>query len=128
MNVRVRVCVSVCCRWVVCRRRGAEPWESGRKQNYLTQSESGMISWRRKHPDPERKQVGQRTEKNIRGSNLGMRVGWSGSVGGGDRELLLESGAMSSAHPLILTEVPLLLVPETHGCLSACLGGKDGKV
>jgi hypothetical protein len=42
-----------------------------------------MISWRRKHPDPERKQVGQRTEKNIRGSNLGMRVGWSGSVGGG---------------------------------------------
>ena len=50
-----------------------------------------------------------------------------GALGGGI-ENFLESGAMSSAHPLILTEVPLLLVPETHGCLSACLGGKDGKV
>lgn len=53
-------------------------------------------------------------------------MGWG--RGGGDRELLLESGAMPSAHLLILTEVPLLLVPETPGCLSGCLGGKDGKV
>lgn len=66
----------------MCRRgKGTEPWESGRKQSYLTQSESGMISWRREHADPEGKPVGQRTEKSVRGSNLGMRVGWAGAWG-----------------------------------------------